>query len=207
MRDLHAGPKNKLTWWRMRRIRFGHFEWICRLLRAFPPSLTMCFSNFWCASVCFGGVERQMQLRVWMSKAFSDAFREVFKVGTIVCWYCSSSLSFFSPFLLPVFFCARDLIGCGQDADTFGFSYSLRINWLSCFCIVSSFVIGLLSASEDLWCGGWSIGGQWLCCAGCCALPVNGCPHKCSCSGSHVDCQGQGFRTVPKGIPRNAERL
>uniref|UniRef100_A0A8C2FDZ9 Slit homolog 3 (Drosophila) n=1 Tax=Cyprinus carpio TaxID=7962 RepID=A0A8C2FDZ9_CYPCA len=25
---------------------------------------------------------------------------------------------------------------------------------------------------------------------------VNGCPHKCSCSGSHVDCQGQGFRTV-----------
>ncbi|XDV37004.1 hypothetical protein PO909_006704 [Leuciscus waleckii] len=36
---------------------------------------------------------------------------------------------------------------------------------------------------------------------------VNGCPHKCSCSGSHVDCQGQGFRTVPRGIPRNAERL
>ncbi len=26
---------------------------------------------------------------------------------------------------------------------------------------------------------------------------VNGCPHKCSCSGSHVDCQGQGFRTGP----------
>uniref|UniRef100_A0A8C1EMY6 Slit homolog 3 (Drosophila) n=1 Tax=Cyprinus carpio carpio TaxID=630221 RepID=A0A8C1EMY6_CYPCA len=44
-----------------------------------------------------------------------------------------------------------------------------------------------------------------LCGLLCCA--VNGCPHKCSCSGSHVDCQGQGFRTVPRGIPRNAERL
>uniref|UniRef100_A0A668A4S2 Slit homolog 3 (Drosophila) n=1 Tax=Myripristis murdjan TaxID=586833 RepID=A0A668A4S2_9TELE len=40
-----------------------------------------------------------------------------------------------------------------------------------------------------------------------CAASVDGCPHKCSCSGSHVDCQGQGFRTIPKGIPRNAERL
>ncbi|CAB1439575.1 unnamed protein product [Pleuronectes platessa] len=36
---------------------------------------------------------------------------------------------------------------------------------------------------------------------------VGGCPHKCSCSGSHVDCQGLGLKTVPKGIPRNAERL
>uniref|UniRef100_A0A671LKK8 Slit homolog 3 protein-like n=1 Tax=Sinocyclocheilus anshuiensis TaxID=1608454 RepID=A0A671LKK8_9TELE len=44
-----------------------------------------------------------------------------------------------------------------------------------------------------------------LCGLLCCA--VNGCPHKCSCSGSHVDCQGLGFRTVPRGIPRNAERL
>uniref|UniRef100_A0A673MSJ1 Slit homolog 3 protein-like n=1 Tax=Sinocyclocheilus rhinocerous TaxID=307959 RepID=A0A673MSJ1_9TELE len=44
-----------------------------------------------------------------------------------------------------------------------------------------------------------------LCGLLCCA--VNGCPHKCSCSGSHVDCQGQGFKTVPRGIPRNAERL
>lgn len=40
-----------------------------------------------------------------------------------------------------------------------------------------------------------------------CALPASGCPHKCSCSGSHVDCQGLGLKTVPKGIPRNAERL
>ncbi|XP_054453144.1 slit homolog 3 protein [Anoplopoma fimbria] len=40
-----------------------------------------------------------------------------------------------------------------------------------------------------------------------CAAPVTGCPHKCSCSGSHVDCQGLGLKTVPKGIPRNAERL
>uniref|UniRef100_A0A8C5HHE2 Slit homolog 3 protein-like n=1 Tax=Gouania willdenowi TaxID=441366 RepID=A0A8C5HHE2_GOUWI len=40
-----------------------------------------------------------------------------------------------------------------------------------------------------------------------CAAAVDGCPHKCSCSGSHVDCQGLGLKTVPKGIPRNAERL
>uniref|UniRef100_A0A8B9L9Q5 Slit homolog 3 (Drosophila) n=1 Tax=Astyanax mexicanus TaxID=7994 RepID=A0A8B9L9Q5_ASTMX len=36
---------------------------------------------------------------------------------------------------------------------------------------------------------------------------VSGCPAKCSCSGSHVECQQQGFRSVPRGIPRNAERL
>lgn len=40
-----------------------------------------------------------------------------------------------------------------------------------------------------------------------CAASVDGCPHKCSCSGSHVDCQSLGLKTVPKGIPRNAERL
>lgn len=39
------------------------------------------------------------------------------------------------------------------------------------------------------------------------AASVDGCPHKCSCSGSHVDCQGLGLKTVPKGVPRNAERL
>uniref|UniRef100_A0A6Q2Z490 Slit homolog 3 (Drosophila) n=1 Tax=Esox lucius TaxID=8010 RepID=A0A6Q2Z490_ESOLU len=47
----------------------------------------------------------------------------------------------------------------------------------------------------------------FLLCGLLCSAAVHGCPHKCSCSGSHVDCQGQGFRTVPKGIPRNAERL
>uniref|UniRef100_A0A8C6NKK2 Slit homolog 3 (Drosophila) n=1 Tax=Nothobranchius furzeri TaxID=105023 RepID=A0A8C6NKK2_NOTFU len=40
-----------------------------------------------------------------------------------------------------------------------------------------------------------------------CAASAVGCPHKCSCSGSHVDCQGLALKTVPKGIPRNAERL
>uniref|UniRef100_A0AAY4EM14 Slit homolog 3 (Drosophila) n=1 Tax=Denticeps clupeoides TaxID=299321 RepID=A0AAY4EM14_9TELE len=44
-------------------------------------------------------------------------------------------------------------------------------------------------------------------CALLCSAAVRGCPHKCSCSGSHVDCQGQGFRTVPRGVPRSAERL
>ncbi|XP_057705613.1 slit homolog 3 protein isoform X1 [Corythoichthys intestinalis] len=36
---------------------------------------------------------------------------------------------------------------------------------------------------------------------------AHACPHKCSCTGSHVDCQGLGLKTVPKGIPRGAERL
>uniref|UniRef100_F6R0K3 Slit guidance ligand 3 n=1 Tax=Xenopus tropicalis TaxID=8364 RepID=F6R0K3_XENTR len=36
---------------------------------------------------------------------------------------------------------------------------------------------------------------------------VNGCPSKCTCSGPNVDCHGLGLKTVPKGIPRNAERL
>ncbi|XP_051942227.1 slit homolog 3 protein isoform X1 [Hippocampus zosterae] len=40
-----------------------------------------------------------------------------------------------------------------------------------------------------------------------CVSSVHACPHKCSCSGSHVDCQGLGLKTVPKGIPRGAERL
>ncbi|KAJ7316270.1 hypothetical protein JRQ81_002432, partial [Phrynocephalus forsythii] len=38
-------------------------------------------------------------------------------------------------------------------------------------------------------------------------LPAEGCPSKCTCSGSNVDCHGQGLKTVPRGIPRNAERL
>uniref|UniRef100_A0AAR2IM47 Slit homolog 3 (Drosophila) n=1 Tax=Pygocentrus nattereri TaxID=42514 RepID=A0AAR2IM47_PYGNA len=56
----------------------------------------------------------------------------------------------------------------------------------------------------------WPAGGRVL--ALLCALlltvaAVRGCPAKCSCSGSHVECQQQGFRSVPRGIPRNAERL
>lgn len=38
-------------------------------------------------------------------------------------------------------------------------------------------------------------------------LPARGCPTKCTCSGPNVDCHGLGFKTVPRGIPRNAERL
>ncbi|XP_045567197.1 slit homolog 2 protein-like [Salmo salar] len=33
------------------------------------------------------------------------------------------------------------------------------------------------------------------------------CPAQCSCSGSSVDCHGQGLRSVPRNIPRNTERL
>nr|XP_028573326.1 slit homolog 3 protein isoform X2 [Podarcis muralis] len=36
---------------------------------------------------------------------------------------------------------------------------------------------------------------------------TEGCPSKCTCSGSNVDCHGLGLRAVPRGIPRNAERL
>uniref|UniRef100_A0AAY4ELC3 Slit homolog 3 (Drosophila) n=1 Tax=Denticeps clupeoides TaxID=299321 RepID=A0AAY4ELC3_9TELE len=53
----------------------------------------------------------------------------------------------------------------------------------------------------------WGEGVLAALCALLCSAAVRGCPHKCSCSGSHVDCQGQGFRTVPRGVPRSAERL
>uniref|UniRef100_A0A665WF37 Slit homolog 2 (Drosophila) n=1 Tax=Echeneis naucrates TaxID=173247 RepID=A0A665WF37_ECHNA len=33
------------------------------------------------------------------------------------------------------------------------------------------------------------------------------CPAQCSCTGTTVDCHGQGLRSVPRNIPRNAERL
>ncbi|KAJ8000450.1 hypothetical protein DPEC_G00180250 [Dallia pectoralis] len=33
------------------------------------------------------------------------------------------------------------------------------------------------------------------------------CPAQCSCSGSTVDCHGQGLHAVPRNIPRNTERL
>ncbi|TRY56487.1 hypothetical protein DNTS_026458 [Danionella cerebrum] len=33
------------------------------------------------------------------------------------------------------------------------------------------------------------------------------CPSQCSCSGTAVDCHGQSLRSVPRNIPRNAERL
>ncbi|XP_031425674.1 slit homolog 2 protein-like [Clupea harengus] len=60
--------------------------------------------------------------------------------------------------------------------------------------------------------GRWTAPRCWgslvlLCGLLCCVAVVDGCPHKCSCSGSHVDCQGQGFKNVPRGIPRNAERV
>uniref|UniRef100_A0A3B5KZ23 Slit homolog 2 (Drosophila) n=1 Tax=Xiphophorus couchianus TaxID=32473 RepID=A0A3B5KZ23_9TELE len=33
------------------------------------------------------------------------------------------------------------------------------------------------------------------------------CPPQCSCTGTTVDCHGQGLRSVPRNIPRNTERL
>lgn len=36
---------------------------------------------------------------------------------------------------------------------------------------------------------------------------VVACPALCTCSGTTVDCHGLGLRTMPRNIPRNAERL
>uniref|UniRef100_A0A8C3AZA6 Slit homolog 2 (Drosophila) n=1 Tax=Cyclopterus lumpus TaxID=8103 RepID=A0A8C3AZA6_CYCLU len=33
------------------------------------------------------------------------------------------------------------------------------------------------------------------------------CPAQCACTGTTVDCHGQGLRSVPRNIPRNTERL
>ncbi|XP_032890012.1 slit homolog 1 protein isoform X1 [Amblyraja radiata] len=40
-----------------------------------------------------------------------------------------------------------------------------------------------------------------------CGLGVSSCPALCNCVGTTVDCHGLGLRTIPKNIPRNAERL
>ncbi|XP_060053109.1 basic proline-rich protein-like isoform X2 [Erinaceus europaeus] len=37
--------------------------------------------------------------------------------------------------------------------------------------------------------------------------PAAACPAKCTCSAASVDCHGLGLRAVPRGVPRNAERL
>ncbi|CAK7305135.1 Slit homolog 3 protein [Vulpes lagopus] len=37
--------------------------------------------------------------------------------------------------------------------------------------------------------------------------PAAACPTKCTCSAASVDCHGLGLRAVPRGVPRNAERL
>lgn len=33
------------------------------------------------------------------------------------------------------------------------------------------------------------------------------CPPPCSCSGPSVDCHGLALRSVPRNLPRHAERL
>uniref|UniRef100_A0A4W3KIK6 Slit homolog 3 (Drosophila) n=1 Tax=Callorhinchus milii TaxID=7868 RepID=A0A4W3KIK6_CALMI len=38
-------------------------------------------------------------------------------------------------------------------------------------------------------------------------LCAHSCPSRCICSGSNVDCHRLGLKSVPKGIPRNTERL
>ncbi|XP_028831928.1 slit homolog 2 protein isoform X4 [Denticeps clupeoides] len=39
------------------------------------------------------------------------------------------------------------------------------------------------------------------------AVEPQPCPAQCSCTGTTVDCHGQGLRSVPRNIPRNTERL
>lgn len=40
-----------------------------------------------------------------------------------------------------------------------------------------------------------------------CRGQASACPAPCACSGTTVDCHGLGLRSVPKNIPRSAERL
>uniref|UniRef100_A0A670HVK4 Slit homolog 1 protein n=1 Tax=Podarcis muralis TaxID=64176 RepID=A0A670HVK4_PODMU len=57
-------------------------------------------------------------------------------------------------------------------------------------------------------------GGVWLRAGACllawaafCRVRASACPAPCACSGTTVDCHGLGLRSVPKNIPRSAERL
>uniref|UniRef100_A0A8C2BMF3 Slit homolog 1 protein n=1 Tax=Cyprinus carpio TaxID=7962 RepID=A0A8C2BMF3_CYPCA len=59
-------------------------------------------------------------------------------------------------------------------------------------------------------CGGigwiWTLNSLVLC-ALLSGAGAQSCPSQCSCSGTAVDCHGQNLRSVPRNIPRNAERL
>lgn len=39
------------------------------------------------------------------------------------------------------------------------------------------------------------------------SLCIHACPSRCICSGSNVDCHHLGLKAVPRGIPKNTERL
>ncbi|XP_032806650.1 slit homolog 2 protein-like isoform X1 [Petromyzon marinus] len=56
--------------------------------------------------------------------------------------------------------------------------------------------VALLAAAAGLLCLALAGSGAWA-----------ACPALCTCTGTTVDCQNLGFRAVPKGIPRNAERI
>uniref|UniRef100_A0A672M1L5 Slit homolog 1 protein n=1 Tax=Sinocyclocheilus grahami TaxID=75366 RepID=A0A672M1L5_SINGR len=49
--------------------------------------------------------------------------------------------------------------------------------------------------------------GSLVLCALLSGAGAQSCPSQCSCSGTAVDCHGQNLRSVPRNIPRNAERL
>lgn len=57
-------------------------------------------------------------------------------------------------------------------------------------------------------------GGVWLRAGACllawaafCRVRASACPAPCACSGTTIDCHGLGLRSVPKNVPRSAERL
>ncbi|XP_066478770.1 slit homolog 1 protein [Tiliqua scincoides] len=51
------------------------------------------------------------------------------------------------------------------------------------------------------------VGACLLAWAALCRVRASACPAPCACSGTTVDCHGLGLRSVPKNIPRSAERL
>lgn len=109
----------------------------------------------------------------------------------------------------------EDFVSSFRDFGAFIFlffltpSYSLSVLWVSHWPPLAAVMMGALSPVGPGRCSAFALG---LLVAVLVLVPFSGvygqpCPTQCSCTGTTVDCHGQGLRSVPRNIPRNAERL
>lgn len=78
----------------------------------------------------------------------------------------------------------------------------LRLLYCNCFAPGISFVLSELGKTAVMF-----VLKAVVLCAFLGGAGAQSCPSQCSCSGTAVDCHGQSLRSVPRNIPRNAERL
>lgn len=78
----------------------------------------------------------------------------------------------------------------------------LRLLWCNCSALGISCVLSELGETAVMF-----VLKAVVLCALLGGAGAQSCPSQCSCSGTAVDCHGQSLRSVPRNIPRNAERL